>query len=53
MKITLGDCLLVKDMPVLSSGSILMLRLLATLKSICMTLSAGRAASIDAYFPYT
>lgn len=52
VKIILIDCLLFKDMLVLSSGALFMLKLLATLKSICMTLSAGRAASIDIYFPY-
>lgn len=52
VQIILIDCLLFKDMLVLSSGALFMLKLLATLKSICMTLSAWRAASIDTYFPY-
>lgn len=52
VKIILIDCLLFKDMLVLSSSALFMLKLLATLKSICMTLSAGRGASIDTYFPY-
>lgn len=52
MKIILIDCLLFKDVLILSSGALFMLKLLATLKSICLTLSAGRAASIDIYFPY-
>lgn len=52
MKIILIDCLLFKDVLILSSGALFMLKLLATLKSICMTLSAGRAASMDIYFPY-
>lgn len=51
MKIILIDCLLFKDVLILSSGALFMLKLLATLKSICMSLSAERAASIDIYFP--
>lgn len=52
VKIILIACLLFKDMLVLSSGAFLMLKLLAIFKSLCTTLSAGRAASIVTYFPY-
>lgn len=52
VKIVLIDCLLFKNTLALSSGSFFMLKLLAIFKSLCTTLSAGRAASIDTYFPY-
>lgn len=49
VKIILIDCLLFKGMLVLSSGAFFMLKLLAILKSLCTTLSAGTAALVPTF----